>query len=365
MKKRDGFTLIELLAVVVILAVIALISTPLIMNIIDGAKKGALQNTAYGIMEAIKYTYTSEIIKDGSTNFAAFSYENGVESSSVANQVLNYKGTKPKSGSIVVDKEGNTAIAIYDGKYCAEKSFEDLEVTVSTKSESECQLTFASSMVVTSEVSVVEDGLVLSFDGTDFKNSPASTTWVDRSGHADATPMNFAYTTSSGSDNNGAIVFDGIDDLFTLKNPDIYSSSFTISLYVLFAEDNRDILFGDYQLVDNIGVNFEKSTSGRLRLWWGGSPDINTPNNVTPINEFCYVTVVFNKNNNTVKFYVNGVEVHKYSGALSSKTPTGQVQIGRDSRTGTTAMNGKIGNVHVYNRSLSQAEILQDYFSVK
>ena len=36
---KKGFTLIELLAVIVILAVIALIATPIVINIINNAKK--------------------------------------------------------------------------------------------------------------------------------------------------------------------------------------------------------------------------------------------------------------------------------------------------------------------------------------
>ena len=39
--RKKGFTLIELLAVIVILAIIALIATPIILNIINGAKKSA------------------------------------------------------------------------------------------------------------------------------------------------------------------------------------------------------------------------------------------------------------------------------------------------------------------------------------
>ena len=51
MKKR-GFTLIELLAVIVILAVIALIATPLIMGTITKAKKNAFIDSANGILKA-------------------------------------------------------------------------------------------------------------------------------------------------------------------------------------------------------------------------------------------------------------------------------------------------------------------------
>mgnify|MGYP002520298140 CR=1 FL=1 len=38
-KYIDGFTLIELLAVIVILAIIALIATPIVLNIIKDTKK--------------------------------------------------------------------------------------------------------------------------------------------------------------------------------------------------------------------------------------------------------------------------------------------------------------------------------------
>ena len=47
---KKGFTLVELLAVIVILAIIALIATPLILNVIDNAKKGAAEASANGYM---------------------------------------------------------------------------------------------------------------------------------------------------------------------------------------------------------------------------------------------------------------------------------------------------------------------------
>ncbi len=58
-----GFTLIELLAVIVILAVIALIATPLIMGVIDDARKGSAKNGAYGYVKAMENTIATEMIK--------------------------------------------------------------------------------------------------------------------------------------------------------------------------------------------------------------------------------------------------------------------------------------------------------------
>ena len=53
MKQNKGFTLIELLAVIVILAIIALIATPLILGVIDTAKKGAAKASAYNYADSV------------------------------------------------------------------------------------------------------------------------------------------------------------------------------------------------------------------------------------------------------------------------------------------------------------------------
>lgn len=60
---------------------------------------------------------------------------------------------------------------------------------------------------------IVKNGLVLYLDGRDFTNSPPSALWMDRSGLGNnAVPTGFAYTTLSGSDGNGGVNQDGVDD---------------------------------------------------------------------------------------------------------------------------------------------------------
>ena len=52
---KKGFTLIELLAVIVILAVIALIAVPIVINIIEDARKNAAARSADGYVRAVNY----------------------------------------------------------------------------------------------------------------------------------------------------------------------------------------------------------------------------------------------------------------------------------------------------------------------
>lgn len=92
---KKGFTLIELLAVIVILAIISLISTPLILNVIDDSKKGALKNTAYGIIETAKLKYATDKL-NGENEAVTFTFNNGVETSEPRGKKLEYKGSAPQ-----------------------------------------------------------------------------------------------------------------------------------------------------------------------------------------------------------------------------------------------------------------------------
>ena len=60
MKKKNAFTLIELLAVIVVLAIIALIATPIVMNTIKSAKKGAAERSADSYVKQVETTVATE-----------------------------------------------------------------------------------------------------------------------------------------------------------------------------------------------------------------------------------------------------------------------------------------------------------------
>ena len=131
--KNKGFTLIELLAVIVILAVIALIATPLIMGTITKAKRNAMKDTAYGILKAGEQ-YAGEKLLLAENNYAG-------ETIALPNQdKINYKGGNGVTGELQISKEGKLAIQIHNNQFCAIKNFGEDEVTVTNYGDETCKL---------------------------------------------------------------------------------------------------------------------------------------------------------------------------------------------------------------------------------
>ena len=122
MKEKKGFTLIELLAVIVILAIIALIATPIIVGVINDAKKNAFTDTAYGVAEAAKLYYAGQFDNDAFTG-KTFDFTGNIED-------LKLSGKKPSSGTLQIDKNGNSFLAISDGTYCAVKNSGQSQINV-------------------------------------------------------------------------------------------------------------------------------------------------------------------------------------------------------------------------------------------
>lgn len=66
MKSKKGFTLIELLAVIVILAIIALIATPIVLGIIEDARNNAKKRSAELVIQSVELAYSTAFMADGS-----------------------------------------------------------------------------------------------------------------------------------------------------------------------------------------------------------------------------------------------------------------------------------------------------------
>ena len=129
--KRKGFTLIELLAVIVVLAIIALIATPIVMNTIKNAKKGAAERSADNYVKAVEQKVAESRI-DG-TKIANGDYQIqsdgnlcpllGCGTDNKDKITIDMSGNKPTSGIIKIENGGvsstDTTMTVgdYDVKY--------------------------------------------------------------------------------------------------------------------------------------------------------------------------------------------------------------------------------------------------------
>lgn len=127
---KKGFTLIELLAVIVILAIISLIATPLILNVVEDTKKKSAEVSAYGYVDAVeKQVMINQLDTDGSNDIKDGSYS----ITKLRNKNVTVKGTEP-TGELKIEKGKVVSYKLKINGYTVE--LKDSKVTV-TKGETE------------------------------------------------------------------------------------------------------------------------------------------------------------------------------------------------------------------------------------
>jgi hypothetical protein len=225
---------------------------------------------------------------------------------------------------------------------------------------------------------VVTNGLVLALDAGD-RNSyvSGSSTWIDLAGTNNGTLTN-GPTFNSGS--GGSIVFDGVDDYVQLVNSATYKMQFplTISIWfnvqtlanygVLIRTDNTSdahwgvalIVGNSYELALSYGNGVENGANGR-RTYATSTSLINT--------NTWYNCVAVLPDSLTCNGYINGSAVnmpYTSGNATTLVYGSGGGTMGfRTDTPGVSYFKGNISLTQVYNRALSQAEVLQNYNATK
>ena len=225
--------------------------------------------------------------------------------------------------------------------------------------------------------SIVTSGMVLNLDAGYVPSYPKTgTTWSDLSGNNNNGTLVNGPTFNSA--NGGSIVFDGTDDYMSV--PSLANTSFpqnagTISIWYNIQSSGGTVTYVDKPIFDqydpttdhifirnyyNSPYNLQIALMS-IRLGISGYEAV--ANYSISVDVFHNIVVTYTTGvSGTVQFYIDGVL--RYSSAIDSGfRPTGQsVGFGN---SGQGSMQGKGNMMHIYNRALSAAEVLQNYNAYK
>ena len=115
-KKKRGFTLIQLLAVIIVLAIIALIATPIIFNVIENEKIKSIENSCYEVIDGVRTKYTEGLLN---------SEDETVKSKGNVTEIT-VSGEQPIAGIWEIDNSSNPnnrGIKIKDVKFASMKDY--------------------------------------------------------------------------------------------------------------------------------------------------------------------------------------------------------------------------------------------------
>lgn len=138
MKNNKGFTLIELIAVIILVGLIVLIITPKITKVLKTQKINIFKDSVEGIVKSVKEDAINNASFNSTTtsNYRAYIFDgNGLYLTVAGNQAadadIKISGSIDKGqGTVVVTKDSEIVLAVYNDKFCAKKNADDATITV-------------------------------------------------------------------------------------------------------------------------------------------------------------------------------------------------------------------------------------------
>ena len=205
---------------------------------------------------------------------------------------------------------------------------------------------------------IVTNGLVLYLDAANPKSYPGSgTAWDDLYRETTATLYN------SPTYSDGSIVFDGIDDYGQLPS----NSNFAIGAngaWSVWCKFTGSITTNHRLFCVNNNVSslegYIDSATGKLGMHGGNTLTAST----VPLSN--WVNIVASYNSGTVKVYFNGIS-QSLTGTTTgfNITNSATLYIGKYTLASGFRWRGNISTFSLYDRGLTDEEVLQNYNNIK
>lgn len=207
---------------------------------------------------------------------------------------------------------------------------------------------------------IVTDGMVLNLTANTISSYPTTgITWYDVSGGSN----NGTLTNGPTFNSSGYIQFDGVDDYINASSTNNTYSSLTFIALVNTSTQTggAGIVFNRGGGGSTTGMNILYPNGGSIGYHWNddSSTYLYNPGLSLPNNRWCFCCVSVSPTQ--AIFQINGSSVvRSYTNPSPNTTIGGNLMVGADAAI-SRYYQSKISNAQIYNRALSQAEILQNY----
>ena len=204
---------------------------------------------------------------------------------------------------------------------------------------------------------IITDGLVLCLDAGNTKSYPGSgTTWTDLSGEVNnGTLVNGV---GYNGDNGGSLVFDNVNDYISVSS--ISVSTFTYDGWVYHTPANAAVDYGYFFSGGNFGFAVSEGSGppsiGQF-YYYNSSTAVTLGYTLTP-NVWTHVSAVIDGTGKTLKLFINGNE---QSTTNVTNTQISITDFGRYQPGNTHFWNGRVSVARIYNRALTELEVLQNF----
>jgi hypothetical protein len=200
------------------------------------------------------------------------------------------------------------------------------------------------------------NGLNLMLDAGFVPSYPTTgTTWYDLSGSTFSNPVLQSGASFSSSLGNGSIVFDGTNDYCSTSLSKTFTS---MTIQVWFYGDSSNQAVSQPIVSNRVGGNITQlllNAGGNLSVGYNWNNSIYSSGLVPDYYGWHFISVSVSPT--VAVAFLNGSTTSNTT-SHSSTTLT-QLEIGRDSNG--LYLNGSIASVYIYDRALSNAEVLQNY----
>jgi hypothetical protein len=206
---------------------------------------------------------------------------------------------------------------------------------------------------------IVTNGLVLNVDSSSVASYPRKgTSWRDigSSGSNSVLYNGISYT----NENYGIFTLDGVDDYIdtgkTASALGIYDSDYTFDAWVYPTDLTSDrTLFGTDQSGLRMGLHLVFRGGSIYHGHYGADYNAGSAD----LNQWNHITYTYKKSTRKATIYKNGILMGTSN--IDSFIGTGNILIGR--WAGTYYFKGNVCNYKIYNRELTQQEVLQNYYA--